>query len=76
MTSKKFNLYLLITVLFIAFPLFMNLGFSQPPPPGGGGTQPCWPPSACIPIDGGLGFLMAAAVALGAKKIYDKKKTI
>ncbi|MDQ3190826.1 MAG: hypothetical protein M3Q58_04460 [Bacteroidota bacterium] len=54
----------------------MNLGFSQPPPPGGGGTQPCWPPSTCIPIDGGLGFLIAAAAALGIKKIYDKKKTI
>ncbi|HET6244703.1 MAG: hypothetical protein H0V01_14225 [Bacteroidetes bacterium] len=75
MTTKKLNTVLFLTLLFIVFPLFIQIGFGQPGPPGGG-TQPCWPPSACIPIDGGLGFLMAAAVALGIKKIHDKKKTI
>jgi len=53
--------------------------FAQPPggpPPGGGpGTPPpdCWP-APCIPIDGGIGFLILAGVALGGKKIYDGNK--
>jgi hypothetical protein len=54
--------------------------FAQPPggpPPGGGGsagsTPPCWQPE-CIPVDGGLGFLLVAGAALGAKKINDHRK--
>ena len=34
----------------------------------------CWPPP-CIPIDGGLGFLVAAGIAYGIKKINDIQKT-
>lgn len=41
-------------------------------PPGDGSSPPCWPPP-CIPIDGGLGFLAAAGIALGVKVLYDKK---
>lgn len=55
----------------------MNV-FSQPPggpPPGGGGSTgtrpPCWTPT-CVPIDGGIGFLIVAGVALGARKLYKK----
>lgn len=44
-----------------------------PPPPGGGMTPPCWPPP-CIPIDGGLSFLVAAAAIYGGKKLYDHQK--
>lgn len=46
---------------------------AQPPgggPPGGGG---CIPPP-CIPIDGGLGFLLAAGAIYGGKKLLDYKK--
>lgn len=46
---------------------------AQPPgggPPGGGG---CIPPP-CIPIDGGLGFLLAAGAIYGGKKLLDHKK--
>lgn len=34
---------------------------------------PCGPPfgPACIPIDGGISFLIAAGVALGGKKAYN-----
>jgi hypothetical protein len=59
---------------------------SYAPPPGGpppagappagstpagttGSGPPCWPPP-CVPIDGGLGILIAAGAALGARKIY------
>ena len=53
---------------------------AQPPvggPPGSGGgstgtTPPCWEPP-CIPIDGGLGFLIAAGAFLGIRKLYNGK---
>lgn len=41
-------------------------------PPGSASSPPCWPPP-CIPIDGGVGFLAAAGLALGAKFLFDKK---
>lgn len=50
---------------------------APPPPPGGGGstTSPgCWPPPCTVPIDGGIGFLIAAGVGLGAKKLYNNQK--
>lgn len=40
---------------------------------GLGGDPPCWPPP-CIPIDGGLSFLMMAGAVLGGKKAYDLRK--
>lgn len=44
-----------------------------PPPPGGGTPPPCWPPP-CLPIDGGVSFLIAAAAIYGGKKLYDHQK--
>lgn len=38
--------------------------------PGGPGGDP----DAEIPIDGGIGLLIAAGVAYGAKKAYDKRE--
>jgi hypothetical protein len=52
------------TGLFFATPL---LAVTQPGGPGGD-------PDAEIPIDGGIGLLIAAGVAYGAKKAYDKRK--
>lgn len=46
--------------------------FSAPAPPPSGGPG-CWPPP-CIPIDGGIGFLMAAGAAYGAKKMLSGRK--
>ena len=42
-------------------------------PPGGGMSPPCWPPP-CLPIDGGISFLIAAAAVYGGKKLYDHQK--
>ena len=44
-------------------------------PPGGpaGGAAPCWPPP-CVPIDGGISFLIAIGAAFGGKKAYDSIK--
>ena len=38
-------------------------GTGQPPPPGG-----------AVPVDGGLGLLLAAGIGYGAKKAYDYRK--
>ena len=80
-TNKLIIMGTLLTLLVLAFPLFVDYLFAQPPggpPPGGGtttGSPPpnCWTPD-CIPIDGGLGFLIAAGAAIGGKKIYDQLK--
>jgi hypothetical protein len=44
-----------------------------PPPPPGGGGPPCWPPP-CVPIDGGIGLLFAAGLALGGRKLIKSSK--
>lgn len=44
-----------------------------PPPPPSGGSPTCWPPP-CIPIDGGISFLIAAGALYGGKKLYNKQK--
>lgn len=38
-----------------------------------GGPPPCWPPP-CIPVDGGLGFLIAAGALLGGKKALELRR--
>ena len=54
------------------------ISVAQPPagPPFDGGdtnTPPCFDPE-CVPIDGGVGFLIAAGAVLGMKKIKNHKK--
>lgn len=55
------------TYIFIVFLLFLSTIMLMAQPGGGG-------PSTPTPIDGGIGLLIAAAVAYGGKKAYDKKK--
>ena len=59
-------------ILSVIFTLGINLlCLSAPPPPSG--TPACWPPP-CIPIDGGISFLIAAGALYGAKTLHDKHK--
>jgi hypothetical protein len=51
--------------------LCFGSAMAAPKPPGGGGPPPCWPLPCSVPIDGGVGLLLAAGAALGAKKIMD-----
>ena len=52
----------------------MDLAQAQPPNPGGGTSNPsCFPPP-CIPIDGGLSWLLLAGTVYGGKKVYDLSK--
>ncbi|MFB1022657.1 MAG: hypothetical protein QMC40_07855 [Vicingaceae bacterium] len=49
---------------------------AQPPPPGGGGGDSgpnCFPPP-CVPIDGGLSWLLIAGTVYGGKKLYKANK--
>lgn len=66
-----------ILTLFI---LFLAIGFvydlkAQPPNPGGGGdSKPnCFPPP-CVPIDGGLSWLLIAGTVYGGKKLYNANR--
>lgn len=65
---KKFKLILTITLLLFGSKII----FSAPPPPPSG-SPGCWPPP-CVPIDGGVTFLIAAGAAYGAKKLVDARK--
>ncbi len=62
-----------ITALaIVAFVLLSEVVFAQPSggSPVGGGSPGCWPPP-CIPIDGGMSFLVALGIAFGGKKLLD-----
>lgn len=68
------------TVFTLSLAMFFFIALGQPGgggPPGGpgGGEPPCWPPP-CVPVDGGLSFLIAMGAAYGGKKAYGflKKK--
>ena len=70
------NYVKILLTLSLIMVVFVALG--QPAggaPPGGpaGGAPPCWPPP-CVPIDGGISFLIAIGAAFGGKKAYDSLK--
>ena len=77
-TFRFFTLFLLYSLLTI------HLTFATGKGGGGAGTQcPCNCKSqTCydncadcrIPLDGGIGILLAAGLAYGTKKVYDKSK--
>jgi hypothetical protein len=75
--AEKMQTYLKI-LLTLSCIMFVFVALGQPAggaPPGGpaGGTSPCWPPP-CVPIDGGISFLIAIGAAFGGKKAYDSLK--
>jgi hypothetical protein len=75
MKLKKFAPYI-FTIAFIIVSFAIQ---AQVPGGGGvpGGSNPggsgCFP-NPCVPIDGGISFLVAAGVALGGKKLFDASK--
>jgi hypothetical protein len=66
----KSKIFLLIILFFGCLPLFSQIPEDNEDPTNNPG---CWPPP-CIPVDGGIVFLIAAGAAYGTKKIYDFKK--
>jgi hypothetical protein len=57
---NRFIAILIFLLLFSLSPAFVQTAIAQPPPP----------PPVDIPIDGGLGILLAAGVGYAARKIY------
>lgn len=68
----KKTIALITTLVAIAF---VNNIQAQPPDPGGGAgnTPSCFPPP-CVPVDGGLSWLLIAGTIYGGKKIYNANK--
>ncbi|MBI2268843.1 MAG: hypothetical protein HYU69_00640 [Bacteroidetes bacterium] len=72
----KKGLVVLSVLLILLTPTLTSTLFAQPPGPPGGTTSPaCWPPP-CVPIDGGISFLIVAGIGLGVKKAYGSRKRI
>jgi hypothetical protein len=66
-TTKYFYIAAAICILSL-FPFGLSADPTDPPiPPAAGGGG--------VPIDGGIGWLLAAGIGYGAKKFYDAKKT-
>ncbi len=65
----------LFSLLFFTLLLSTTSLIAQPPDPGGGGDglPNCFPPP-CVPIDGGLSWLLLAGAAYGGKKLYNTSK--
>jgi len=74
MSFKKYAPFI-FTFLFLGLTFILE---AQVPggggaPSGGGPTGGCFP-NPCVPIDGGISFLVAAGIALGGKKLFDASK--
>ncbi len=67
------KLVLITIVLFLALSGIDVFAAGPPGPPGGGGGPSCWPPP-CVPIDGGISYLLALGAIYGGKKVYDISK--
>lgn len=61
---------LFLGTIILAQPGFPGPGGGGPPPPNPCGGKPCPP----IPITGGIGFLIAAGMIIGIKRIYSSDK--
>ena len=66
---KRIKKYVFVTGMVILISMIQPIkGTAQVVDPG------CDPLDPLCPIDGGVSLLIAAGIALGAKKAYDKKK--
>lgn len=61
---KKILTILILMTAFMVAPEFIQSAIAQPPPPD---IQP-------IPIDGGLGLLLAAGIFYGARKLKNNEE--
>lgn len=59
------NKIICISLAVVAFVIMSQVAMAQPPPPAN---------PAAVPIDGGLGFLLAAGAGLGLKKMHSARK--
>ena len=71
--NNNIKIILTLVLIFIAGTYFGQPAGGAPPGGPAGGAPPCWPPP-CVPIDGGISFLIAIGAAFGGKKAYDQYK--
>ena len=75
---NKFLRHILIVALLFVAAISVNAqpagGGNPPGGPSGVAAPPCWPPP-CIPVDGGISFLIALGAAFGGKKAFDHFKS-
>lgn len=71
MKGIKINKIIFLLIVFIT--IVAANAWSQAPAPPAGGSSPCFPPEACVPIDGGISYLIASGAAL-IYGFYKKKK--
>ncbi len=70
--KKQFRKLLIVSAFLGGFFLLPDGAFAQPGGgggPGGDDDPGCWPPP-CVPIDGGVGWLVAAGALYGGRKAY------
>ena len=65
------NLIFILTLLFLLSSVMISAQLGGGPP--GSGGPPCWPPP-CVPIDGGISFLILVGAIFGGKKVYNNLK--
>jgi len=63
---KKFVFIVILTLTFIITPYIIQTASAQPPPDQ----------EVDIPIDGGLGILIIAGLAFGAKRLHETKESV
>jgi hypothetical protein len=72
--KKIYKIILLVSLGYFLMPSVFALGGPPLPPGPGPGTGPtCWPPP-CVPIDGGISFLIVAGIGLGLVKATGYRK--
>lgn len=62
-------------VLTLFFLSTLSTRAQLPPPPPDQTTEeipPCWPPP-CVPVDGGITFLIVAGAGYAGKKLYQQR---
>ena len=64
---KRNHIFSILTILFICM-MLPTVGFALI-----GGGPGCDPQDPLCPIDGGVSFLIAAGIGLGAKKAYQER---
>lgn len=54
--------------------LLLTAGAAHAQAPGSGGPTPQAPDPTAVPIDGGASLLLASGVAIGLKKLRDRRQ--
>ena len=73
--KKLIRIILLVSIGYFLMPSAYAFGPPLPPGPGPGSGPTCWPPP-CVPINGGIVFLIAAGLGLGIVKVLNARKRV